>query len=306
MKSWGYAKDEFTDNGGFPHQMYVREGRRMIGEYVMTEHNCLGKTTVKDGIGLAAYTMDSHNCQRIVVNGMVKNEGDVQIGGFPPYPISYRSIVPQSKECTNLLVPVSLSATHIAFGSIRMEPVFMVLAQSAAVAASMAIDANVDVQKINLKQLQKTLSINPLLNGTNPEILIDNSDQKNIKVTGNWATTIMKNVSYKMDYLMVQADSNVVNSIIFAPEITQSDVYSVYFYCPEKPKDAPQWAASVTLKVFDGKNSHQIIVNQEKHRHHWVKMGEYKMEAKSKPTIEVIADKTGVAIADAFIFVPNK
>ena len=157
MLSWGYPKDEFQDNAGFPHQLYVREGRRMIGEYVMTEHNCLGKESVKDGIGLAAYTMDSHNCQRIVVKGMVKNEGDVQIGGFPPFPISYRSITPKRSECTNLLVPVSMSASHIAFGSIRMEPVFMVLAQSAAVAACMAIDAKLPVQEIQVPALQKIL-----------------------------------------------------------------------------------------------------------------------------------------------------
>ncbi|MFZ4725127.1 MAG: FAD-dependent oxidoreductase [Paludibacter sp.] len=305
MKSWGYAKDEFTDNGGFPHQIYVREGRRMIGEYVMTENNCTGKTTVTDGIGLAAYTMDSHNCQRIVVNGMVKNEGDVQVGGFPPYPISYRSITPQRKECTNLLVPVALSATHIAFGSIRMEPVFMVLAQSAAVAACMAIDANVAIQNINIKQLQKTLLINPLLNGTNPEILIDNSDIKNIKVTGNWVTTKMKEAPYKMDYLLVDADSTAVKSVKFSPTINQPGVYSIYFYCPEKPVDAPHWAASVTVKVFDGKNTNNVIVNQEKHRHHWVKVGEYKMDAKAKPFIEVIAVKPGVVIADAFILIPN-
>ncbi|HYW95015.1 MAG TPA: FAD-dependent oxidoreductase, partial [Bacteroidales bacterium] len=90
MLSWGWAADEFTDNGNFPHQMYIREARRMIGGYVMTQHNCLGDSVVNDGIALAAYTMDSHNCQRVVVNGMVKNEGDVQIGGFPPYEISYR------------------------------------------------------------------------------------------------------------------------------------------------------------------------------------------------------------------------
>jgi len=304
MKSWGYAKDEFTDNGGFPHQIYVREGRRMIGEYVMTENNCVGKTTVTDGIGMAAYTMDSHNCQRIVVNGMVKNEGDVQVGGFPPYPISYRSIIPQRKECTNLLVPVALSATHIAFGSIRMEPVFMVLAQSAAVAACMAIDAKVNVQEINVKQLQKTLLTNPLLNETKPEILIDNSDKKNIKVTGNWITTKMKDASYKMDYLLVDADSVAVNSVKFSPTLTQSGTYRIYFYCPEKPVDAPHWAASVTLMVFDGKSTNNVIVNQEMHRHHWVKLGEYKMDAKAKPFIEVIADKPGVVIADAFILIP--
>lgn len=157
ISSWGYPKDEYIKNNHFTPQVYVREGRRMVGEYVMTEHNCLGEETVKDAIGLAAYTMDSHNCQRIVVNGMVKNEGNVEVGGFPPYPISYRSITPKEDECTNLLVPVALSASHIAFGSIRMEPVFMVLGQSAAIAASLSIDKKGNVQELKYKKLKRVL-----------------------------------------------------------------------------------------------------------------------------------------------------
>ncbi|RYY55089.1 MAG: FAD-dependent oxidoreductase, partial [Chitinophagaceae bacterium] len=138
MLRWGYPKDEYTDNGGWSPQAYIRETRRMVGLYVMSQANCEGREVVEDEAGMAAYTMDSHNCQRIVVNGMVKNEGNVEIGGFGPYPISYRSLVPKKEECTNLLVPVCLSASHIAYGSIRMEPVFMVLAQSSAVAACLA------------------------------------------------------------------------------------------------------------------------------------------------------------------------
>jgi len=166
---WGYPKDEYTKTGNITPQLYIREARRMIGEYVMTEHNCTGKEIVSDAVGMAAYTMDSHNVQRIVVNGMVKNEGDVQIGGFPPYPISYRSITPKRGECKNLLVPVCLSASHIAYGSIRMEPVFMVLGQSAAMAASMAIDENVPVQNINVKKLQEKLSADPFLDKSLPK-----------------------------------------------------------------------------------------------------------------------------------------
>jgi hypothetical protein len=166
--NWGYPKDEYQDYGHFTPQLYIREARRMIGEYVMTEHNCLGAEKVVDGIGLAAYTMDSHNCQRIIVNGMVKNEGNVEVGGFPPYPISYRSLTPKRNECTNLVVPVCLSASHIAYGSIRMEPVFMVLGQSAAIAASMAIDENIPVQYINVKKLQEKLSTDPLLDKSHP------------------------------------------------------------------------------------------------------------------------------------------
>jgi hypothetical protein len=162
MLQYGYPKDEYVNSSHFTTQMYVREARRMVGAYVMTQANCQGKDTVDDGIALAAYTMDSHNAERLVVNGMVKNEGDVQIGGFGPYPIAYRSITPKAGECSNLLVPVCLSASHIAYGSIRMEPVFMMLGQSAAVAACMAIDGHLTVQQIDVKSLQLRLNEDPL------------------------------------------------------------------------------------------------------------------------------------------------
>ena len=157
MQTWGPARDEFMDTSHWPHQLYVREARRMVSDYVMTEHNCRGHQTAEDPVGLAAYTMDSHNCQRIVKDGHAENEGDVQVGGFPPYPISYRSIVPKAGECDNLLVPICLSATHIAYGSIRMEPVFMILGQSAATAAALALDAKSSVQKVPYKTLQRRL-----------------------------------------------------------------------------------------------------------------------------------------------------
>ena len=154
---WGLCKDEFTDTGGWPFQLYVREARRMVSEYVMSEHNCRGVQVVTDPVGLAAYTMDSHNCERFVKDGRVWNEGDVQVGGMPPYPISYRAIVPRIEECRNLLVPVCLSATHIAYGSIRMEPVFMILGQSAATAACMALEKDIAVQELPYHQLKERL-----------------------------------------------------------------------------------------------------------------------------------------------------
>jgi hypothetical protein len=157
MQAWGLCRDEFVDTGGWPHQLYVREARRMVAAYVMTERNCRESLRVPDSVGLAAYTMDSHNCQRLVKNGHAENEGDVQVGGFPPYPIAFRAIIPKAAECENLLVPVCLSASHIAYGSIRMEPVFMVLGQSAATAAVMAIDAQTSVQRVSIGQLQARL-----------------------------------------------------------------------------------------------------------------------------------------------------
>ena len=155
--SWGLAPDEFTATGGWPPQLYVREARRMTSTYVLTEHDCRGAVTASDSIGLASYTMDSHNCRRLVLDGAVTNEGDVQAHVPQPYPVSYRAIVPRASECTNLLVPVALSASHIAYGSVRMEPVFMILGQSAATAAHQAITRGTTVQKVSVTALQKRL-----------------------------------------------------------------------------------------------------------------------------------------------------
>jgi hypothetical protein len=156
MRRWGPVRDEFQDNGGWPYQMYVREARRMMSDYIMTEHNCRGATRAEDSVGLGAYNMDSHNCQRIVKNGHVENEGDVQVG-VKPYPISYRSLVPKVGQCENLFVPVCLSATHIAYGSIRMEPVFMILGQSAATAAHFALAEKIPVQAVDYQKLRARL-----------------------------------------------------------------------------------------------------------------------------------------------------
>ena len=155
---WGLPKDEFTSNGHWPYNIYVREARRMRSDFVMTEGHCKRKLPVEDSVGMGAYTLDSHNTQRIVHNGMVKNEGDIQtyIGG-KAYGISYRALVPKVGECENLLVPWALSSTHIAFGSIRMEPVFMVLSQSAATAACIALDDGLTVQQVPYAKLRERL-----------------------------------------------------------------------------------------------------------------------------------------------------
>lgn len=158
MNEWGLAKDEFTDNGNWPHQIYVREARRMIGEYVMTEHDVLSKREVPEPVGMGSYTVDSHNVQRYVKpDGYVQNEGDIGVSTPRPYSISYRSLVPKKEDCQNLLVPVCVSSSHIAYGSIRMEPVFMILGQSAATAASMAIDENISVQEVQYDKLRQQL-----------------------------------------------------------------------------------------------------------------------------------------------------
>ena len=158
---WGLSSDEFTDTEHWPHQLYIRECRRMIGDYVITEHDCYQKSVAEDSIGMGSYTMDSHNCSRFVhVEGgvaRVLNEGDVQIPPTDPYPLSYRSIVPKRGETANLFIPVCFSASHISYGSARMEPVFMVLGESAGLAAKLCLDADCDTQDLPYDELRPEL-----------------------------------------------------------------------------------------------------------------------------------------------------
>lgn len=158
MQQWGLPKDEFTDNGNWPHQLYIREARRMKGSSIMVEADALGKTVVPQPIGMGSYTLDSHNIQRYVTKeGYVQNEGDIGVHPDKPYSIAYGSILPQEAECNNLLVPVCVSSTHIAYGSMRMEPVFMILGQSAATAAVLAIQNKVSPQQLPYAKLSAAL-----------------------------------------------------------------------------------------------------------------------------------------------------
>lgn len=157
LQEWGLAKDEFEETGHWPHQLYVREARRMVADYVLTEHDCMHRTQCADSVGMGSYNLDSHNCQRFVQGGRVLNDGDVQVRPAGPYAISYRSIVPKAGECENLLVPVCLSASHIAFGSIRMEPVFMILGESAAIAADLVLKEGGAVQELTYDALRPEL-----------------------------------------------------------------------------------------------------------------------------------------------------
>lgn len=158
MKDWGLCKDEFIDNGHWPREMYVREARRMVSDFVMTENHLRGRQPTDRSIGLGSYNMDSHNVQRYVdARGFARNEGDIQVSPGRAYEISYGAIMPRRKEAENLLVPVALSASHIAYGSIRMEPVFMILGQSAAAAASLAIKERQPVQQVSYAKLRARL-----------------------------------------------------------------------------------------------------------------------------------------------------
>jgi hypothetical protein len=305
MRKWGYPKDEYQDNGNWSHQMYVREARRMVGEYVMTQANCTGLEKVEDGVGMAAYTMDSHNVQRLVVNGMVKNEGDVQIGGFPPYPISYRSLIPRASECGNLLVPVCLSASHIAYGSIRMEPVFMVLAQSAAVAAVIAIDKRTTVQLVNVKLVQQKLKVDPLADGSTGEVLVDNDDKPSVILTGDW-TAFKGQGGYAQGYVADTLFSHKVSTARFTPAIAKPGDYTIYVYCPVNSKGTTK----LSLTVFDSKVKRDVIISpparvEGQTSGEWVSAGKFRLAAGKTNYVLITTDGAdGIVIADAVLFVP--
>ncbi len=308
MLQYGYPKDEYINTDHFTTQMYVREARRMIGEYVMTQANCQGKEIVKDGIGLAAYTMDSHNAERLVVNGMVKNEGDVQIGGFGPYPISYRSLTPKRKECTNLLVPVCLSASHIAYGSIRMEPVFMMLGQSAAVAACLAIDDKAIVQQVKAQRIQEILKTNPLADSSTPEILVDNDDTNSVTVKGNWKRMVNFEGCYGPSVLVNESQGKAEDFVRFTPDIKKEGNYNVYCYIVK----APGISSHITLLVNDGNKVKNVDINVKdisvkgQTEGEWVSLGQYHFLAGNKGYVAITCKNAdGTVLADAVLFIPE-
>ncbi|QDT10964.1 FAD-dependent oxidoreductase [Planctomycetes bacterium K23_9] len=239
MKKWGLPKDEFKDNGGWPHQIYVREARRMIGTHVMTEHDCMGVHDVTDSVGMGSYTMDSHNVQRYIKpDGTVQNEGDIGVHPGRPYRISYGSLVPKKSQCTNLLVPVCISSSHIAFGSIRMEPVFMILGQSAATAAILSIDQDIAVQDLDYQVLKKQLDADrqvlqfdgPFVSNGGmdpskfPGQVLDDSDAKK---SGLWRSSHSVHPFVGEEYLHDNGDKQTLSKVTWTVDVPKPGKYEV-------------------------------------------------------------------------------
>ena len=308
MLQFGYPKDEYPLSNHFTPQMYVREARRLVGEYVMTQANCQGRETVTDGAGMAAYTMDSHNAERLVVNGMVKNEGDVQIGGFGPYPVSYRSLVPKTNECSNLLVPVCLSASHIAYGSIRMEPVFMMLAQSSAMAACLAIDHKKAVQDIDISQLQTLLKTNPLADGSTPEILVDNDNATAVTKQGDWQR--MPNFSGCYGPSWFENEKPVSGDFVkFTPDIKTGGDYKVYAYIVK----GEGVSSHLNLIINNGLNEKPLDLDMNaievkgQTEGEWVSIGEYHFTPGKSGSVTITGNNAdGKILADAVLFIPAR
>jgi lysophospholipase L1-like esterase len=273
---WGLPADEFTDNGNWPWQLYVRETRRMVSDYVMNQRHCSGETVASDSIGLAAYSMDSHHAQRHVKNGMVKNEGDVQMTVPRPYPVSYRSIIPKSGECRNLLVPWSLSASHMAFGSIRMEPVFMILSQSAAIGADLAIRDNVGVQQVAYSKLRPALiAAGQVLGDPNagpPVIVVDNSDAEHVALTGTWISATSTGGFIGADYLHDGNAGQGTKQVVFTPPAAVTGVQRVYLRWTSHTNRA----SDVPIRIIDSRGTRTILVDQKSNGGKWNLLGTFR------------------------------
>ena len=272
FQKFGLSKDEFADSDHWPRQLYVREARRMISDYVMSEKNCRRKEVVPDSIGMGAYNMDSHNTQRYITkDGFVRNEGDVEVG-TRPYPISYRSLRPKASECTNLVVPVCLAASHIAYGSIRMEPVFMVLGQSAATAAVQAIEQGTTVQGIDDARLkERLLKDGQMLDFESPPIaegkgykaeelggiVVDDeqADRHGFEAAGHTAPPYV-NEGYRHDGNEAKGQQ----TARFTPDLPKAGTYQVsigYSALNNRATNVP-----VTIHSADG--DRKVIVNERK------------------------------------------
>jgi hypothetical protein len=314
--TWSLAKDEFADTDNWPRQLYVREARRMVSDYVMIEQNCRGSRAAEDSIGLAAYGMDSHNVRRYVTkDGTVANEGDVQVGGFSPYPIAYRSIVPKAGECTNLLVPVCLSASHISYGSIRMEPVFMVLGQSSATAAALAIDGKTDVQKVDYAKLRERLTADKQVLawagpkrpvGVDPKtlagVVVDDSAAER-KGFDHVSTAVGPFVGdgYRHDGNAGRGEQ----SARYQPDLPASKYEVRLSYTAN-----PNRATNVPVTVVHADGTAAVKVNQQKAPpidKMWVSLGTFRFEKGKKGYVEVTnKDADGYVVIDAVQWLPVK
>ncbi len=267
----GLAADEFTDNQNWPRQLYVREVRRMISDYVMTEKNCLRQEVVEDSVGMGAYNMDSHNVRRhLTADGKVRNEGDIQVSS-KPYPISYRTIRPRAAECTNLLAPLVLSSSHIAFGSIRMEPVFMVLGQSAATAAVHAIQQKTTVQGIDYAKLKIQLLADrqvldfipparPASANLPPPLQLDGIvvDQKAAVLSGFESLSQAAHPFHGEDYAHDDNQAKGQQSAVFTATLPADGKYTVRLAYTALPNRA----SNVPVTVGTASGPVKVVVNQ--------------------------------------------
>ena len=299
VSRWGLPKDEYVENGNWTPQLYIRECRRMVGEYVATQADCDNVRIAPEGIAMAAYTMDSHNCQRIVIqkNGkyMVKNEGNVEIHGGLPYPISYRSLTPKREECTNLLVSVCCSASHIAYGSIRMEPVFMCMGQAAGIATATAFSKGLaKVQDVDYMDIVNVLESDPYMDGSQPDIVLDDAEAV---LEGDWESGKCKGS------FGPSAVSGLNGAATFSALIPSDGTYKVFSY-QHLPRE--EYAPVTVISFSNGEtvkvNAADVkVVGQTSSA--WHPVGEFSLASGETFSAKVTAEGDGLGCADAILLV---
>lgn len=305
-QSWGLAKDEFQDTGGWPWQIYVREARRMVSDYVMIQQNADGRRVAADPIALARYNIDSHGVQRLPSGGFSRWEGS--IGGTPPYPygISYRSIIPRVGECENLFVTFALSASHVGFASVRMEPVFMMTSQSAATAAAFALDDRVPVQQVDYAKLSAQLRADgQLLTWDSPSastngIILDQGGPGTASA-GSW--TFGANAGgWNGDYWHDQASSKGAKWVKYTPTLPTNGTYEVSLWWVE----ASNRATNTPVDVIHAAGTNRFLVNQRLSSGGWHKLLTTNFNAGTNGSVIIRNDNTtgNYVIADGVRFQP--
>ncbi|MDH3583530.1 MAG: FAD-dependent oxidoreductase [Phycisphaerae bacterium] len=323
MSKWGLAKDEFLDNGHWPHQIYVREARRMVSDFVTTERHLRRQEPTPRPIGMGSYNMDSHNVQRYVVRdgegrAYVRNEGDIQVNPGGPYPISYGAVVPRKSQCTNLLVPVCVSSSHIAYGSIRMEPVFMILGQSAATAAVQALEQDIAVQDVAYDRLRERLredgqvledsgSRAPSKRGIDPKtlagVIVDDSMARFI---GAWAASRSVTPFVGAGYHHDQNAGQGKKSARFEARLPETGLYDVRLGYSANPNRAT--SVSVEIRHADGLD--EVKLNQRvapKFDGVFSSLGKFRFDA-ARPAVVTVENKgaDGYVVIDAVQFLPTR
>lgn len=317
MNSFGLAKDEYVDNNHFPHQLYIREGRRMQGEYVMTQHDMMSDTLKYDSIGMGSYNIDVREVQRnyIEISAFPNlryetyNEGYLSIP-VAPYEISYRSIVPKFHEIQNLIVPVTLSGSHVFIASVRMEPQYMLLGHSAGVAASMAVNNQRTVQQIDIKELQGKLeeqgqvlslqeNIYGALNSSKEEIVIDNSMSDFARMSGTWVNAAWKlhPERYEMNYL--ESPKGEAGVFQFRPYFFKSGNYDTFIWHPS----SNDFDNNVDIQIYSNHGIETVTINQQVKGGEWVHIGRFFFQEGQSPAVEILAkDNEYVTAVDAIKF----
>lgn len=317
ISKWGLAKDEFAENGNWSPQLYVREARRMKSDFVVSERHLRYLDETARSVGMGSYNMDSHHCQRYVAvdeegRATVRNEGDVEVNPGAPYPIDYGAIVPKKNECDNLLVPVCVSCTHIAFGSIRMEPVFMILGQSAGTAACLAQDAGVSPQELDYAVLRKRL----LDDGQVLEYGVERPsvpaeklagvvmDDKDAQVKGPWSSNNVCSKFVDSDYLHDDNADKDGKSVSFPFKGLKPGRYECRISYPPHANRA----TNVPVTAKSSKGEIQIEVNQKNAPEIdalFTKIGELEVGEDGELTVTVDAKgSNGYVTVDAAQLIP--